>query len=224
MVAAGAGRGNRPALPNPTSGAFAGKDGVAISACARCYHPGDIASMSARGSAMTRAFAFAFAILACVLFALPAQADPRLVIVVRHAEKAEVPGSDPPLSTAGRARAEALADALADAGVGTVITTQLARTRQTAAPLAARIGIVPQVVEAASGQRDAHVAAVADAVRRADGVVLVVGHSNTVMQIVAALGGPEAADLDDQQYDVMLLVQPVGGVVRARFGAGSGGG
>jgi hypothetical protein len=53
---------------------------------------------------------------------LDAQAPERtgtasLILLVRHAEKAAEPASDPPLTVAGVARAQALAMALRDAGV-----------------------------------------------------------------------------------------------------------
>src|SRR5690348_17209435 len=70
-----------------------------------------------------------------LIIALPLTlyAQPSAVILVRHAEKASQTESDPVLSEAGTQRAKDLAAALADAGVGSVITTQLQRTRLTAA-------------------------------------------------------------------------------------------
>jgi broad specificity phosphatase PhoE len=71
----------------------------------------------------------------------------------------------------------------------------------------------------------AHVRAVADAARAAgpDGVVLVVGHSNTVPAIVGALGGPTLPDLCDTQYATMFVVTLHGeqppSVARVTFGA-----
>ena len=72
------------------------------------------------------------------------------VIVVRHAEKADVPGGDPPLSAAGERRSLALLDALREAGVQAVVTTQLQRTRLTAAPLARALGLEPEIVPVSS--------------------------------------------------------------------------
>jgi phosphohistidine phosphatase SixA len=130
-----------------------------------------------------------------------------------------VAGVDPPLSEAGHARARALDEALHAAEVSSVIISQYARTRQTAAPLLARLQMEPEIVEAGA---DGHVDAVAAAVRAADGVVLVVGHSNTVMRIIAALGGPAADDLDESEYSWLFVLQPDGErarLLRARYGA-----
>jgi phosphohistidine phosphatase SixA len=156
--------------------------------------------------------------------AAPALAQPTVVIVVRHAEKAAAPADDPPLTEAGAARARALAATLADADVGAVITTQYLRTRETARPLAEARGITPEVVRA-GGPVAAHAKAVADAARAHAGkTVLVVGHSNTVTQIVEALGGPRARDLCDSEYSWLFTVVisgPSARVVRSAFGAPS---
>jgi phosphohistidine phosphatase SixA len=132
---------------------------------------------------------------------------PSLVLVVRHAEKADN-SDDPVLSPAGEARARRLAEALADARVAHVIVSQRQRTRLTAAPLLAARGLTPEVVPFGRDMA-AHAAAVAEAVRRRPGqVVLVVGHSNTVPMIVRALGGPALPDLCEARYAALFAVVP----------------
>lgn len=147
---------------------------------------------------------------------------PLVVVVVRHAEKAPVPGNDPPLSAAGDVRARALAATLRDANVTAVVVSQWQRTRQTAAPMASARGLTPVVV-AAGADVAGHAAAVASAVRRHSGTVLVVGHSNTVGPIVAALGGPATVRVCDAQYATLLTVVPndagAARLVRSAYGA-----
>jgi broad specificity phosphatase PhoE len=131
------------------------------------------------------------------------------VIVVRHAEKASA-SEDPALSAAGEARAAALADLLGGARVTAIVVTQYQRSRQTAAPLAARRGLTPIVVPAAN-PLSAHEAAVAAAARGAGGpgdTVVVIAHSNTVAGIVHALGGARLPDLCDRQYASVFTVSP----------------
>ena len=70
------------------------------------------------------------------------------VIFTRHAEKGATPPKDPPLTEAGKRRAEALASMLADSGVEAIYTTELQRTQQTAAVLAARVHVTPTVLPA----------------------------------------------------------------------------
>lgn len=143
------------------------------------------------------------------------------VILVRHGEKAD-DSADPDLSEAGRARAQALAAALAEAGVTHVFTTPLKRTRQTAGPTAEAAGV--EVVEVSTAGGAAHIARVAEAVRAApaDAVVLVAGHSNTVPAIARALGDPSPEILTDCDYDrltVLTLDGEAARVVRGRYGA-----
>jgi phosphohistidine phosphatase SixA len=145
------------------------------------------------------------------------------VILVRHAEKADVPGNDPPLSEAGSARAEALQAALQHANVRHVIVTSRRRTTLTAAAVIAAQHLQPVVIPYGDGD-SAQVAAVAAAVRRipAGDAVLVVGHSNTVPPIIAALGGPALPDLCDASYSTIFVLElgssPMQ-LVRAHYGA-----
>jgi broad specificity phosphatase PhoE len=165
----------------------------------------------------------ACALAGTLLAASGAQAQPSLVVVVRHAEKSSEPASDPALSPAGQQRALALAAALESAHITTIITTPYRRTRETALPLARRLGIAPQVVAPRSGQSaEAHVAEVAALVRKQTGQVLVVGHSNTAPAIVQALGGPKLLELCESSFGHAFVVaapKPVGStVLRLRYG------
>jgi broad specificity phosphatase PhoE len=162
---------------------------------------------------MIRQNVFALACLVAAANAVPSRVaaqSPTVVIVVRHGEKAAAPANDPPLTDAGTARAAALAAALADANVAAVLTTPLLRTRETARPLAQARGLTLETVALPAAGRPIaeHGKAVADAVRKHAGqTVLVVGHSNTVAAIIAALGGPAIPDLCDSEYsDLFTLV------------------
>jgi phosphohistidine phosphatase SixA len=146
-----------------------------------------------------------------------------LIVLVRHAEKAAAPSDDPPLTAAGVKRAQALAAALRDAGVTAIITTQLRRTRETAQPLASARSLTPEVVPVRGGEAGAHAEAVAAAVRKhAGGVVLVVGHSNTIPAIIAALGGPHLPDICESVFANLFVLLPgarEARLVRSRYGA-----
>lgn len=160
-----------------------------------------------------------FSLLSCGVASAAAQT----VILVRHAEKAQVPGNDPPLSEVGTARAQALQAALQHANVQHVIVTSRRRTTLTAAAVIAAQHLQPVVIPYGDGD-SAQVAAVAAAVRRipAGDAVLVVGHSNTVPPIIAALGGPRMPDLCDASYSTIFVLElgssPMR-LVRAHYGA-----
>lgn len=151
-----------------------------------------------------------FAIGVALIGTLPAPliAQPRVVFVVRHAEKADN-SDDPVLSAAGTARAQALAAALEHAEIGHVIVTHRQRTRLTADPVVQRRGLTPEVISFGAAGAEAHIAAIVAAIQRQDDkAVLVVGHSNTVPRIVHALGGPHMPDLCDARYAALFTVVP----------------
>ena len=161
-------------------------------------------------------------VLAVVLLAAPLvlQAQPATVILVRHAEKASQTESDPVLSAEGNQRAKDLGIALADAGIGSVITTHLQRTRLTASRVLEATKLTPIVIQAGGGNHPADVAAAVRA-RPAGEVVLVVGHSNTVTAIIGALGGPKMGNICDSQYSnlyIMQMTTPTPKLIRANFG------
>jgi broad specificity phosphatase PhoE len=151
---------------------------------------------------------------------LSAQRAATTVLLVRHAEKAAAPADDPGLTDAGQARARALAAIARDAGVTAIITTQFARTRETARPAADALGVTIEVAKAGAAQHAQEVAGLINA--HAGGVVLVVGHSNTVPAIIAALGAPPPPAICDSEYDNFYIVTvPASGaarVVRVRYG------
>lgn len=148
-------------------------------------------------------------------------ADAQTIVLVRHAEKATEPKDDPALSEAGQARAKALAAALKDSKITAVFTTQARRTRDTAAVAAAQAGVTPQVLAVARGGLAAHIDETAKRAKEAGGTVLVVGHSNTVPAIVAALGGPKLADMPECEYSrlITVLPGPPVQVIQSRYGA-----
>ena len=152
-----------------------------------------------------------------------AQSGPSMVILVRHAEKAAVPGDDPPLSDIGRVRATALAEALATSPPTAIIVSSRQRTSLTAEAVMARTRVVPLVISLEGGGA-AHIAAVAAAVRQQQGVVLVVGHSNTTAAIIKALGGPTLPDICDATYSHFFVLTLANGaqpaaLTMSRFGA-----
>ncbi len=140
---------------------------------------------------------------------------PRVLFLVRHAEKAAGPPKDPLLSEAGSARAIALADLLVDAGVTHLFASEFQRTQLTLAPLAQRIAKTVTVVNA--GDPAALIATLQALPPGA--VAVVAGHSNTLPPLVRGLGGtlsgtettPRGEMLPDTEYGrVMQLILPSG--------------
>jgi phosphohistidine phosphatase SixA len=129
------------------------------------------------------------------------------VFVVRHAERADAAAgtasmmaTDPDLSEAGRGRAQSLAAALKDAGITAIYTTEFKRTQQTGEPLAKALGLQMTTVSARE------LPALLDKLKAATGNSLVIGHSNTVGEVIAGLGVSEPVKLTDKDYDNLFIV------------------
>lgn len=131
------------------------------------------------------------------------------VYLVRHAEKAVAPAADPPLTEAGTKRAEDLVRKLSKAGVQTILTSQFLRTKHTAEPLAKQLGITAAVVPVKMAGRELAPDYLKDMAERATsggGNALIVGHSNTVPELIKALGGDIVPTIDDATYDDLFVV------------------
>jgi broad specificity phosphatase PhoE len=132
----------------------------------------------------------------------------RTVYVVRHAEKiaatdsaAKMMANDPPLSEAGKVRAIVLRDELGSKHIRHIYSTSTIRTMSTAKPLSEKLKIHID----SYGNVDSLV----NLIKSTKGNSLVVGHSNTVDDIVNKLCGQTkiAADLKDPEYDNLFVVR-----------------
>lgn len=143
---------------------------------------------------------FVLSLLLFGFFAASAVAQ-STIFIVRHAEKAASRGKDPDLSQAGRARAESLASILKEVGITAIYATEFKRTQETAAPLAKTIGIAlvrlpgKSTAELVTKLRDLQ-----------GGNALVVGHSDTIPQLIKALGIDAVINIKDNEYDNLFVV------------------
>ena len=155
---------------------------------------------------MKKTLTVALALVLLGALAAPARAQ-RAIFVVRHAERADAGMNatpDPLLSAAGRARAERLADLLLKAGVTAVYATEYQRTIRTVQPLAQRLGL--EVHQVAAKDVGALVARIHGS--EPSDVVVVAGHSNTVPEILKALGDPDPVTIKEDEYDNLFVVVP----------------
>ena len=135
----------------------------------------------------------------CLAIATPAlAADPSVVYLVRHAEKA-ADSKDPNLTDDGTLRAAALANVLGDLPLTDVYSTDYNRTKATATPTANGHKLDVQIYDPSKPD------AMLDEVRK-PGIHLVVGHSNTAPALVEALGGEESEEIDEMEYDRLYIV------------------
>jgi broad specificity phosphatase PhoE len=160
---------------------------------------------------LNRAAALTALCLACALNAGAQQA----IIVVRHAERVDQ-SKDSPLSEAGRTRARALAALLVRSGVTAIYATQYQRTIATAQPLADALGLPVQQWPSDDTPR------LVDRLktRHANDVVAVVGHSDTVPDILARYGAAAVTIAADDFGNVFIVVPKGTGaptVLRLRY-------
>lgn len=141
--------------------------------------------------------------------------------IVRHAEKETASTGtvmntpdDPPLSAAGRARAIDLREALKNKGIQYIFSTNTIRTISTAQPLEELQGRTKIETYNTRDSLDYFIDRVRGIQR---GNVLIVGHSNTVDDIVNKLVGEIKVpkDLPDSEYDNLYIVTKKGN--RYRF-------
>jgi len=129
---------------------------------------------------------------------------PTTLILVRHAEKLIVPpeNKDPDLSPAGQARAQELVRMFSDAGIGAIYATQYKRTQQTVKPLADKLALAVNKVDAKE------TAELVKQIRSRNGgqVIFIAGHNNSVPEIIAAMGGPKLPIIPETEYDNLYIL------------------
>jgi broad specificity phosphatase PhoE len=122
-----------------------------------------------------------------------------VVFIVRHAEKANT-GKDPELSVQGQKRAEALANILKDSQIAAVFVTEFKRTQETAAPTARAAHVSPTVIPANN------IGVLVEKLRTLNGNALVVGHGNTIPDLLRALGIATPVSIPEDDYAEIFAV------------------
>lgn len=141
------------------------------------------------------------AILFLLLFVTaPSRVVVTTYYIVRHAEKLNA-SADTPLSATGQTRAIALRKYLKSKGVDSIFTSSFLRTQQTAQPLAT---FLRKTLRIHTGNTEN---LINDLKRISDKEVLVVGHSNTVPDIVKGLSGRVVPAIAENDFDNMYIVR-----------------
>ena len=135
-----------------------------------------------------------------------ALAAPGIVYLVRHGEKTS-DEKDPVLTAQGRQRAQNIATMLSKTGIAYVFSTPTNRTRQTAQPLAQARGLPVQEYDPRAPK------ALVEKVKGLNGPVLVVGHSNTLSELVRLFGGQPGVEIADNEYDRVYQLIPAADAV-----------
>jgi broad specificity phosphatase PhoE len=129
--------------------------------------------------------------------------------VMRHLQKAD--GQDPALSAEGARNAERLASWFGEDRPAAIYVSTTRRARETAAPLAMKLGLAMKEYDPGDTP------GLAARVKAETVTALIVGHSNTVPEIVAQLGGARPADLAETDFGDIFRVRRDGTVERLRL-------
>jgi broad specificity phosphatase PhoE len=155
-----------------------------------------------------KAYIIALALL--IGFSFSTNAQNTTIWIVRHAEKdtSSANKRDPELTEIGKQRALDLAAYLKGQEPDMIFSTNTKRTRQTAAHFTAKVNtydpslikeFAQRIIDFQKGKK-----------------ILIVGHSNTVLETIEALGGARpVAQLSDDDYDYIFKISLTaeGGVV-----------
>jgi len=128
------------------------------------------------------------------------------IYIVRHAEKdlSDPKNQDPELSAEGKLRAADLAEKLKNVKIDAVFSTKYKRTSQTGADVCRNNGIILQEYDASNFK------AISDLIKTKyqNRNILIVGHSNTVLELIEAFGAKRPLDvLKDDDYDFFFEVK-----------------
>jgi phosphohistidine phosphatase SixA len=145
-----------------------------------------------------------------LMFALGAHAqNVRTIFLVRHADKVS-DATDAPLSEQGRRRAACLANTLADARIQQIFTSDLQRTKQTAAPLAEKLRLKPVAIPFSRPDE------LIEAIRSGKAAsVLVVWHDAILPNIMRALGAPAITPIAHTEYDRFFILTLASGTTHS---------
>jgi len=137
------------------------------------------------------------------------------VWIVRHAEKdtSDPKDKDPDLSDAGAQRAEALKKELRSQHLDSIFSTDYKRTKLTVFPLADIIGISIQTYDPSKGAQLAKSLKANAAGKK----ILIVGHSNTVLELIEAFGAKRPVpSIADDEYDYLFSLTIKGDKVEVK--------
>jgi broad specificity phosphatase PhoE len=157
-------------------------------------------------------------ILCFLAFNVSAQVEkPTIIYLVRHAEKVttDATAKDPLLTEKGQKRALTLAKKLKKEKLNSIYSTDYQRTKLTAQPIAEKQNVVVKLYDAKQLKAFAQTILAENKGKK----VLVVGHSNTVLETIESLGGQKPiASITDNEYDYFFIVKiDADGVVEVKF-------
>ncbi len=124
------------------------------------------------------------------------------IILLRHAEKDTINGEDPPLSVTGKKRAKRLAKQFPKVTPNVFYSTNYIRTKETVNPWSKLAGKQIKIYDATKQPEFAGMLT-----KQQGKTIVVVGHSNTIPQLVNLLIGTDKYNpLPDAEYSKIFIV------------------
>ena len=126
--------------------------------------------------------------------------QPNIIYLMRHAEKTE-DTQNPSLSGKGQFRAQNLARLFEHVSFDAIYASQYKRTQQTAQPLANQQKLKVQIYDASTPMP------LVRTIREAQSkTFFIVGHSNTIPELIQLLGGPKSLTIHHEEYGSLFLL------------------
>ncbi len=140
--------------------------------------------------------------MACGSSKNKASADQTQIFLVRHAEKADDGTRNPPLTQLGKDRASSLSKLLMREDINLVYSTDYLRTKHTAQPHAAALGLSVQLYDPRK------LPEFANQLSNLKGQnILVVGHSNSTPSLANAILETETyKQFDESEYSNLIVI------------------
>lgn len=140
------------------------------------------------------------------------------VILIRHGERnaPSAANPDPHLNAAGKVRAKKLIHVIGQSGIKAIYNSHFVRSRETAQPLASHLGLSPIVMDEPLQIKSDILS------NHAGQTVLVIGHSDTVPDLINRFGAGSMPAIDDGEFDNLFIVKVFGrqsaSVTRLKYG------
>jgi len=122
------------------------------------------------------------------------------VICIRHAERDNSTTADPHLNADGINRAKSLIHVLGSSEIKAIYTSNFARSKETASFLATHLGISSVPIDEAAAIK-VHVLE-----HHRGKTVLVVGHTNTIPELISLFGSASIFIIGENKFDNLFIL------------------
>lgn len=150
----------------------------------------------------------------------PGSGDSYNLYLVRHAEKQADGSRDPSLTEVGKQRAQQLANWFQDKDIRDIWSSDYIRTRNTAGPSLSRLGLSGLGFSGPGHELRIYdpdeLVSLSVTLLQIQHNAIIVGHSNTTPELARLLCQCVIDDMDDSEYDRLIVISVVGGETQVK--------